>query len=389
MPLTVTQCRNAIPKEKPYKLSDGNGLRLSVQPSGGRLWQLAYRFGGKQKTLSLGPFPDVTLAEARTAASTARQQLRAGHDPMKPLNTSAGRTFEEVFEELFAIWEPGKSPVVIRRERNRMRDNVIPYIGAMAIETITPADIVALIRRVEARGALDTSWRVKQKCGEVFGYAIAMEYTQADPTARLNRVLRPKPSVVHMPMVPLAELPKLLADIDAYALSPIARLALKFTMLTATRTTEAREARWDEVDTKAAVWRIPPERMKMRREHLVPLSRQALALIEEIRKRRRGDHLFPGPRRPVMNTNAMLYALYDMGYRHRQTVHGFRRLFSTVLNESGRFKEDWIEVQLAHDEDDQVRKAYNAAQYLPQRVEMMQWWADRLDAEMGFENLLG
>jgi integrase len=332
----------------------------------------------------LGAYPAVQVSKARAARDAARAQLELGIDPMEAKKEQAApttKTFKQVAEEFHEIWKSGKNEEHIKRVWSRLERDAFPAIGSQLLTNIKPADIIAMVRKVEDRGAMDVSRRLKQKCGEVYGYAIAMGYTESDPTARVNKALRPKPKVQHMPMVALSEMPKLLAAIDGYQLNTVVRLALQFCLLTGTRTAEVREAQWSEIDLKARMWRVPAARMKMEREHLVPLSRQTIALLKEIATHRRGIYLFPGARRPVMNTNAMIFALYDLELRGEQTVHGFRRLFSTTLNESGRFKKDWIEMQLAHGEEDDVRGAYNAALYLDHRVPMMQWWADQLDAQ--------
>jgi len=388
MPLTDMQMRKAETRDKPYTLSDGGGLRALVSTSGSKTWQFLYRFDGQQRTLVLGKYPDMPLAKARTARDVAKGLIANGTDPAggigKPSKRKldAGeRTFRQVAEEFHQIWQSGKNKAHIDRVWARLERDAFPLIGDRPLTDIKPAEIVAMIRLVEDRGALDVSRRLKQKCGEVFGYAIAMGYAESDPTARVNKALRPKPKVEHMPRVPVKDMPKLLRAIDGYRISDMARLGMQYTLLTATRTGEVREAQWSEIE--GDIWRIPGSRMKMGREHIVPLSRQTLELLKEIETHKRNEYLFPGPRRPMMNSNFMINALYDLDMRGVQTVHGFRSLFSTYLNESGQFNRDWIELQLAHAEEDEIRASYNAAEYLPQRVKMMQWWADELDRMRG------
>lgn len=382
MALTETECRNAKPRSKPYKLTDGKGMHLLVQANGSRLWRLAYRFDGKQKTLAIGRYPALSIRAARAARDAARAELDAGVDPMavKPL-TEAQRTFEIVATEFHEIWKADKVKEHVTRVWTRMHQYAFPEIGHRPLVDIKPGEIIAMVRKMEALGFIDASRRLKQKCSEVFGYAIAMGYAEVDPTARVNKALRPRPAVEHMPMVPLKDLPKLVAAISDYQGNAVVRLALKFCLLTATRTGEIRGAEWSEIDLKAKVWRIPAARMKMGREHLVPLSRQALAVLKEAAVHRRGKYVFPGVRRPAIHPSAMLVALYELGLTGQQTVHGFRRLFSTVLNESGKFRGEWVERQLAHDEKSEIRAAYNAAEYLESRAAMMQWWADYLERD--------
>lgn len=373
MKLKTDDVKAAQPRDKSYRLADGAGLSLLVMPNGSKYWQWIFKEAGKTKTVSIGPFPEVNLKGARDAVFTGRAKRRMGDQPTPQRQI----TFQELFREHLAVWETGKVARHIDIVRRRIEQDALPEIGHLALNEIKPATVIAMIRKVEERGALDVSRRLRQKVSEIFGYGIAMGYCDADPAARVGVALRPRPRVEHMAKVDVADVPALLRAIDRYQF-PVVRLALKWTILTAARTAETREARWSEI--RDGVWVIPAERMKMSREHRVPLSRQALAVLRELEGHRRGDYLFPGPRRPTINANALIYALYDLEngrWRGKQTVHGFRGLFSTVLNEQG-FNRDWIEMALAHS-DDSVRGAYNAALYLDQRKSMLQWWSDRLD----------
>lgn len=368
MKLNTMKCQNAKPAARAYRLADGNGLSLLVTPTGSKLWQWFHRIEGKAKTASLGPFPEVGLKEARDTVQRERRAARIGEPPTE------AKTFAEVCREHFSVWKVDKVVLHTQRVWARLEQDALPEIGHRQLRDIAPAEVVAMIRKVEGRGAMDVSRRLRQKVSEIFGYAIAMGYCETDPAARVGVVLKPKPKVEHMAKVSAAELPALVTAIDRYTY-PVVRLALLWTLLTAARTTETRKAHWSEIQD--GVWRIPAERMKMGREHIVPLSRQSQAVLDALQEHRRGDYLFPGPRRPTINQNAMIFALYDLGFRDRQTVHGFRGLFSTTLNEAG-FNRDWIEVSLAHS-DDSVRGAYNAAAYLEQRRGMLQQWADMID----------
>ncbi len=375
MRLTTTECRNAQPLEKRYRMTDGHGLSLMVYPTGNKVWQFGYRFNGEPKTLVIGNFPAYGVAEARKALWDARKRLDVGIDPQAEAGIPiTGKTFAEACWEHFDIWKIDKVSTHVERIWSRLEQDALPELGDRQLTDIKPADVVTVIRKVEDRGAMDVSRRLRQKISEVFGYAIAMGYCDADPASRVGVVLKPRPKVEHMPKVDAKDVPALLRAIDGYG-DEVVRLALLWTLLTAARTNETREARWSEIVD--GVWRIPGSRMKMGRDHLVPLSKQAIEVLGSLKKHRRGEYLFPGPRRPTINSNAMIYGLYDLGWRGKQTVHGFRGLFSTTLNEAG-FNRDWIEVSLAHS-DDSVRGAYNAALYLEQRATLLQWWADRLD----------
>lgn len=372
MKLGTHDCREAEPRSRAYRLSDGAGLSLLVTPNGSKLWQWIFKDAGKTKTVSIGPFPEVSLKQAREAVFAGRAKRRLG----EPVAPERKITFAELYREHLLVWETGKAARHIQNVRNRLEQDALPEIGHLALNQIKPATVIAMIRKVEERGALDVSRRLRQKVSEIFGYGIAMGYCDTDPAARVGVALRARPRVEHMPKVEAAEVPALLRAIDRYQY-PVVRLALKWTLLTAARTAEARDARWSEI--RDGVWVLPPERMKMGREHRVPLSRQALEVLGELKGHRRGDYLFPGPRRPTINDNAMIFALYDLGWRGKQSVHGFRGLFSTTLNEQG-FNRDWIEVALAHS-DDSVRGAYNAALYIEGRAKMLQAWADWLDEQ--------
>jgi integrase len=380
MALSDAACRAAKPTPKPHRLSDGHGLFLLIQPNGSRLWQYYYRFQGRQRTLSIGRYPMIGLSDARQLRDKAIRELAFGRDPRDVRNglVSTGSTFREIATAHVEAWKVGKSENHVSRVWSRLKRDAFPHIGDKDIVTITSTDILAMLRKVEARGAIDISKRLKQKVSEVFAFAIAEGKATADPTRGLEKALKPRPPVKRHAMVGPAGLAELVQAIGAYDGDAMTRLALRFTLLTGVRTAECRFMEWSEVEGK--LWRIPPERMKMRREHLVPLSKQALGTLEEARQIGSGRYVFASTRGEVLSANTMIFALYRMGFHSKQTVHGFRRLFSTILNEKG-FNRDWIELQLAHGDDDDIRAAYNAAEHLPGRTKMMQWWADHLDAE--------
>jgi integrase len=276
---------------------------------------------------------------------------------------------------------------------SRMENDVFPDLGHRTIGDIEAGDLLAVIRKIEARGVIDTAKRIKNYCGEVFRYGIAEGKCKTDPSVYVRGALQASKPVKHRARVKMADLPVLLAKVRAYDGDALTRLALQFTILTAVRTIETRFAAWHEfeqLDGPAPLWRIGAERMKMNAEHLVPLPRQAVAVLLEIRTLGGGEMLFAADTKSgVISENTMLYALYRMGYHSRQTVHGFRGIFSTVLNETGSFETDWIERQLSHVEEDQVRAAYNSALYLRQRTALLQYWADFIDEQTEFGALIG
>lgn len=376
MKLTMTQCRNAQPRSTAYKLSDGHGLRLVVHPSGSKKWQLFYRYGGRSRTLSIGPLETYDVVQARRKVHEARRQIDAGVDPQTGKRTD-GKTFGEAVEEHLRVWSAGKNAAHILRVKNRLEQDALPVLGRRLLSDIKPVDVVEVVRAVEQRGALDVARRLKQKIGEVYGFAIAMGWCDADPTTNVNRVLMPRRETEHMARVPLSRMPELVASLGKHP-DAVTAIGLQMTLLTATRSAEIRGARWSEI--KGDRWLIPASRMKQGRDHIVPLSKQALELVERLRAMRRGEYLFPGARRPVVNANWLIYGLYDLGkWRGVQTVHGFRSLFSTWANEKG-YRSDVIERCLAHVEGNKVRGAYNAAEWLGERAALMQDWGDAVDA---------
>ncbi|PZU44640.1 MAG: integrase [Sphingomonas sp.] len=380
LPLSDSACKAAKAQPKAYRLTDGHGLYLLVQPNGSKLWQLIYRFqGSKQRTLSMGKYPIVSLADAREIRTKALNGLAHGRDPAEAKKgvVPDGATFEHVASEWHAVWKVGKTAAHAERVWARLKRDGFTEIGSKDIRSITSADILRMVRKVEARGNIDTSKRLKSDVSNVFQFAIPDGKASIDPTHGLNRALKAKPKVRHHAALSPAGLGELTLQIDHYDGETVTRLGLQFTLLTAVRTKETRFMRWEEID--GAMWRIPPERMKMKRPHIVPLSKQALEVLAEVRKLSRGDLVFSTDD-TAMSENTMLFALYRMGYHGKQTVHGLRTLFSTIANEKG-WNADWIEMQLAHDEEDDSREAYNAAEYLPGRTEMLQWWADYVDGE--------
>ncbi|MBI1321632.1 tyrosine-type recombinase/integrase [bacterium] len=387
MTLTDAAVRNAKPRDKPYKLSDAGGLFLWVQPSGGKWWRYKYRFAGKEKLLALGSYPDVSLADARERHAQARKVLANGTDPgefKKEAKRLALLNSVTTFEALAREWcESRKHKWVTSYGEamlTRLESHVFPKVGARPISDITASELLVVLRIVEATGALDLAQRLLQASGQIFRYAIATGRAERNPAADLRGALKP-PVRKHQAYLKVDELPEYLQKLNAYDGNLQTKLALKFLLLTFVRTGELRMAEWKEINLDEAVWRIPAERMKMRTPLIVPLSRQAIGVLNELHPiTGQWRFVFPNQHKPCgcMSENTMLYALYRMGYHSKATGHGFRSTASTILNEHG-FAPDVIERQLAHVERNQVRAAYNHAQYLPERREMMQWWADFLD----------
>jgi integrase len=391
MPLTEVAIKTAKPQPgKTLKLTDGGGLQLWVAPSGGKLWRLAYRFDGKQKKASFGAWPAVSLKEARRLRDEAKTLLASGVDPgqqkkVEKANTAVSRanTFSAVASELIEKKRrEGKSEGTIDKN-NWALSFVMPMLGDRPIADIKAPEILAGLRTVEKRGRHETAVRLRALVGQVFRYAIATGRCESDPTFALRGALT-TPIVKHRPaIVEPAPFGALLRAIEGYSGDAITRIALQLLALTYVRPGELRNAEWSEFDFDGAEWSIPAGRMKMRRPHRVPLALQAVALLKELHVL--SGHrrlLFPGLRsveRP-MSENTLNGALRRLGYSQDQmTAHGFRAAASSMLNESRKWSGDAIERQLAHADPDEVRRAYARADFWPERVEMMTWWADNLD----------
>ncbi|MBV6753027.1 tyrosine-type recombinase/integrase [Pseudomonas chlororaphis] len=387
MPLTDSAIKTAKPKDKPYKLSDAQGLYLLVNPNGSKLWRLKYRVAGKEKGLSFGSYPTVTLSQARQRRDEARQRLTEGIDPgaekkaSKQAQKVEGLTFETLAKEWFAYNAPRWAEATTYKAKLYLDNDIIPGIGARPIKAITRPELVELVRTVEARGTLNAAGKIRQWLHQIFRYGLAKGVVDANPATDLNVVAAPAKAARHHPHVTFAELPELLGKCEAANIHSLTRHAIRLLVLTAVRPGELRQAPWAEFDLDAATWTIPKERMKARRPHIVPLPRQAVAILRLLREiTGRYSLVFAGanPERP-MSENTINKALRLAGYEGRQTGHGFRHLLSTELNGRG-YNKDWIERQLAHGDSDEIRGTYNHAAYVEQRREMMQAWADSVDA---------
>jgi len=390
MKLTATAVRNAKPGAKPVKIFDGGGLFLLVNPNGSRWWRFKYRFESKEKLLSLGVYPDVSLADARAKRDDVRKQLGAGIDPGAARKARkanrldrAANSFEVVAREWLAKFSTNWAPTYTVKVKARFEKDVFPWIGDRPVAEITSRELLEVLRRIEKRGALETAHRALTECGQVFRYAVATGRAKRDPTFDLRGALKAPPPVKHRASIAADGLPTFMTRLARYNGDERTRLGIDFILRTMVRTTEARFAKWPEfedLEGRSPLWRIPPGRMKIQREHLVPLAPQVVGLLDQLRPLSgRSDLVFVAPTNAgVLSENTFLFALYNLGYHGKATVHGFRGTASTILNEN-EFEPDWIERQLAHVEKDKVRAAYNAAQWLKQRRQMLLWWSDYLD----------
>ncbi len=390
MRLTDTAIKNAKGREKPYKLFDGHGLFLPVNPNGRKGWRFKYRYNGKEKLLSLGPYPDVSLAKARDRRADARKLLVDGVDPSvvkraeKFARLEQGtNTFEAIGREWFAKNSPRWSKSHSDRSKRLLEKDLYPWLGPRPIAEIDAPELLRVIRRIESRGAVDTAHRALQYCGMVFRYAVATGRADRDPSGDLRGSLPPVQKKHHASITEPKAVGGLLRAIDGYEGHLVTRCALQLAPLVFVRPGELRRAEWSEFDFENAEWRIPAEKMKMTTPHIVPLSRQAVAVLQEVKPLTgAGIYVFPSVRsrqRP-MSENTVNAALRRLGYtKDQMTGHGFRSMASTLLNEQG-WHHDAIERQLAHAERNGVRAAYNYAEHLPERRKMMQAWADYLDS---------
>lgn len=384
--LTDLALRRTTPRAKDYKLADSKGLYLLVRANGARLWRYDYRFEGKRKTMALGAYPEVGLQTARDKHHNARTEVSGGVDPMQERKRSAvlPNSFEDVGRRWLAARKARWSQKYYDEVISRLEVNAFPRFGKMPINAIEPPELLRHIRAIEDRGVVYTAKRIKNHAGEIFRFGIAEGLCVRDPSADIRGALQSSPPVQHRPSVTEQQLPEFLRALDNYGFEQDTYDAMLLTLLTACRTTETRFAVADEfegLDGDEPIWRISPERMKMSRAHLIPLSRQAAEVV----KRRLLIHpeglLFA--RRTVsgsISENTMLYAMYRLGFHGRATVHGLRGTFSTIAHENN-WESDWIEMALAHVDDNKVKSAYNAAKYLKQRRQLLQWWADYLDAK--------
>jgi len=388
--LTAKALKAAKPKEKPYKMHDSGGLFVIIRPNGRKWWRFRYRLAGKTKELSMGTFPEVTIRQARLARDEARQMLAQGIDPA---SVRAARRFvpggdgEETFMALAREWherfKTKWSPATAARIWRMLERDVLPWIGSRPLTTLQPIDVLSTVRRIEERGAIDTAHRVLSICNQVLRYAVQTGRLQSNPARDLAGALPPAQVTHRAAITDPEEFGRLLRAIDDYTGDYTTRVALQLAPLVFVRPGELRHMEWEEIDEARALWEIPAQKMKMKAAHIVPLSRQALALLREIKPfSGPSGYVFPSLRsreRPISN-NTLNAALRRMGFsKDQMTAHGFRASARTMLDEQLRFPPEIIEHQLAHTVRDPLGRAYNRTTHLAERAEMMQAWADYLD----------
>ena len=375
MPLNDMQIRRAKPEAKAYTLGDGQGLSLLIEPNGSKSWRFRYRYAGKPKMISLGVYPTITLADARSRRDDARKLVAEGKNPSEvrkeqkiALQTESESAFEKIATEWHqmksAKWSAGYASDIMEAFQN----DIFPYVGTRPIGEIKPLELLNVLRKIEKRGALEKMRKVRQRCSEVFRYAIATGRAEFNPAADLSSALEVHQSN-HFPFLKADELPGFLRALDSYTGSRLVQIATKLLMITGLITIELRAALWQEFDLDYVIWEIPTERMKMRRSHLVPLSTQALNLLHEL-KVMTGNYryVFPGrndPNKP-MSEASINQVIKRIGYGGKVTDHGFRHILSTILHELG-YESSWIEMQLAHVDKNNIRSTYDHAQYLERR----------------------
>ena len=385
MSLTDTAIRGAKPTSKPQKLFDGNGLFLFITPSGTKSWRLKYRFQGREKLLTLGTYPQTSLKEAREACIVAKKSLSGGVDPSaekKLKNKIALTSFEAVAREWHNNQKPGWTTAYAEDVMERIQKNVFPYLGTRPIGEITPPELLSVLRKIEARGAIDQAHRVRGICSLIFRYAIATGRAERDTAADLRGALKQRLVIPRAAITDPKAIGGLLRAIDDFTGTYTVKAGLQLLALTFLRPSEVRLGEWPEIDFKENLWRIPAKRMKMRLDHLVPLSSQSVEILTRLYEvSGDGRLMFPGLRSPqkAISDAAFIAALRRMGYpKEEMCAHGFRAMASTLLNEQG-YSADVIEKQLAHNPREKIRGIYNRAEYMPERRRMMQEWADYLD----------
>jgi len=394
MPLTELECKNAKPRPKPYKLTDGLGMYLEVMPNGSRYWRLKYRHFGKEKRISLGVYPQTTLAEAREKRYEARKLMEKDVDPSLHRQETRRHAMEEsqnTFEAVAKLWFAHKSKGLSTRYSTfmwgRLEKDILHTLGHRPINSIVPMDIIKALKRVEARGVHELARRLKQTCDEVFRYGVSHGLVKANPVRAFeSRDVLVKYRKTHFAALEPKEIPEFLNAMNDpnVRMYPLTRSAMRLLMLTFVRTNELIGARWSEINLDDKIWIIPAERMKMRRPHLVPLSKQAAGILTELQPLTgHREFVFPGMSNPRkhMSNNTILQALAAMGYKGRMTGHGFRALAMSTIKERLGYRHEVIDLQLAHAKGDKIQAAYDRAQFIDERTAMMQAWADYLDKQ--------
>lgn len=402
MALTHTACKNAKPKEKPYKKADGGGLYLEVMPNGSKYWRMKYRFAGKEKRLAIGVYPLISLSDAREAREDAKKLLAQNVDPSdrkRQEKRQIVRNAQNTFKAIALEWHENQKGCWSQNHANnvlhRLKTDIFPYIGQRPLASIEAPEILDALRKIEKRGALDIAGRTRQICGQVFRYGIQTGRCKRDPSVDLKGALKTR-KTTHFAALDIRDIPEFLQALERNdaRLYNRTRRAIRLSMLTFVRPGELRQARWEEIDFEAREWIIPAERMKMGRAHIVPLSKQSLALLEDQKEETGAFNtpwVFPSQIRlkEPMSDGTVLVAIKKLGFKGRMTAHGFRALARTTIREKLGYDPDIIECQLAHKAAGPLGEAYNRAQFLGQRKEMMQGWADYLDAQAGANIIQG
>ena len=389
MPLTDSQIKRLKPSEtctpsRPDKYSDGNNLRLWVRSTGSKVWVCDYKYADKRQSLTIGKYPSMSLADARQRNQQIKDLIGQGINPKQEKkrlqsDTDGTKTFDAIAQRWHDDRKSHIAPTTYSRDYSQYQRDIKPTIGHLNIDVITAPDILAIGKAVEARGATDMARRAIRQTGQIFKQAIREGLITHNPANDLTEALQPH-KVKHHSRITSQQLPKLLQDIDAYGGDVLVKLGFWFMCYTFVRTQELRLMEWSEVDYKAKIWRIPAEKMKMDRPHLVPLTPQTMKILQEIKAKGFSDKyvFFNTTTRKPYSTNAFITALWRMGYKGRMTGHGFRGLASTTLHEK-EFMHEAIELQLAHEKENKISKAYNGAQHLPYRTKMMNEWANFID----------
>lgn len=387
-PLTDLFVKNVKPAEQPKKYFDGGGLHLLVEVNGSKYWRMSYTFGGKFKAIAFGVYPGKTLADARKEREAAKEKLAAGKDPMQERKAEKRLSkirIENSFEAMAKEWMEHQTWM----ERHKIRtwqsfnNDILPAIGQRPITEVTPPEVLALLRKIESRGVHDLAHRSLQRITAVFRYAIQTGRATYNPGQDMKGALKGWKKVAR-PAIMKDDLPEFLSRLQKDSSYEMTKLGIMLVIFTWLRSAELRGGLWSEVNLAKREWVIPAARMKMkdRDDHLVPLSKQAVAVLEKLKALAgKSAFIFPGRNNPerVMSENTMTFALYGMGYRNKATVHGFRATASTIINETGLFNPDAIERQLAHTEKDLIRAAYHRAEYLEERRRMMDWWGNYIE----------
>ena len=389
--LTVMQIKSAKPKDREYKIWDGLGLFLLVKPSGSKLWRRKYRFEGKEKLRSFGPFPIVSLEQVRKLLEQDLSLIKQGIDPVRKakeerleVKIAAENSFKTVSEEWAQLrmhtWKSEKHKNDVMRSLNI---DIIPELGSLPVSVIKPSDVLKTVKLLENRGLGETVYRTLQRISSIFKYAIATGRCETNPARDLPPALK-KIKVIHHPALPVKELGEFLRQLENYEGYIYTKISLELIHLTALRSRELRLGRWSEInlDSNNPIWRVPASRMKNVSDHLVPLSIQSVRILHDLRTQSvNNDLLFPGRNNPAkpISENTMNRALWNMGYKGKHSSHGARSCFSTICNESGFWSPDSVERQLSHTPRNKIRAAYHRGEHLEERKKLMQWWADHLD----------